>query len=46
VVEPGDTLWVIARRLQPKGDVRATVDRLVKANGGADLHVGERISLG
>src|SRR4051794_5896157 len=25
VVQPGDTLWTIARRLQPKGDVRVTV---------------------
>ena len=31
VVEPGDTLWSIARRLQPTGDVRALVDRLAGA---------------
>src|SRR5262249_31874931 len=29
VVQPGDTLWGIARRLQPEGDVRDLVDELV-----------------
>lgn len=32
-VRSGDTLWAIARRLQPTGDVRPLVDRLVAANG-------------
>src|SRR4051812_31796716 len=30
VVQPGDTLWSIARRLQPEGDVRVTVQRLTQ----------------
>ena len=37
VVQPGDTLWSIARRLQPEGDVRALVHQLVAANDGAEL---------
>ena len=42
-VGPGDTVWSIARRLQPSGDVRPLVDRLVQAHGGTVLRVGERI---
>jgi hypothetical protein len=45
VVQPGDTLWTIARRLQPQGDVRPLVDRLASAHGGPVLYVGERIAL-
>lgn len=45
VVQPGDTLWTIARRVQPEGDVRALVDRLEDAAGGASLQVGQRIVL-
>jgi len=33
VVRAGDTVWSIARRLQPHGDVRSLVDRIVAANG-------------
>lgn len=44
-VAPGDTLWTIARRLQPSGDVRPLVDRLATARGGAVLQVGERIQV-
>ena len=43
VVQPGDTLWSIARRLQPDGDVRPLVDQLVDLNGGTDLAVGQRL---
>lgn len=43
-VAPGDTFWSIARRLQPDGDVRPLVDRLVRDHGGAVLLVGERIA--
>ena len=46
VVRAGDTWWSIARALHPVGDVRATVDRLVAAHGGAPLQAGERISVG
>jgi len=45
VVQPGDTLWGIARRVQPEGDVRSLVDRLVQANGGPDLTVGQHLAL-
>ncbi|MFN2607931.1 MAG: hypothetical protein ABR511_08540, partial [Acidimicrobiales bacterium] len=44
-VGPGDTLWTLARRLQPEGDVRPLVDHLVAVHGGAVLRVGERIAL-
>ena len=37
VVQPGDTLWSIARELDPTGDVRADVDRLADLNGTAAL---------
>ncbi len=45
VVQPGDTFWSIARKLNPKADPRPLVDRLVAAHGGATLHVGERIPI-
>ena len=45
VVGPGDTLWSIAGAMEPEGDIRATVDRLAAANGGAELQVGQRILL-
>ncbi|MDQ3979194.1 MAG: LysM peptidoglycan-binding domain-containing protein, partial [Actinomycetota bacterium] len=45
VVQPGDTFWSIARRLDPTGDPRPLVDRLVAAHGGPTLHVGERLPL-
>ena len=45
VVRPGDTLWHIARGLQPEGDVRPLVQRLSAVRGGAPLQVGERVVL-
>lgn len=45
VVQPGDTLWSIARELEPEGDVRLVVDRLADLNGGAPLVVGQRLAL-
>ena len=45
VVQPGDTLWAIARALQPTGDLDGLVDRLVRLNGGPSLAVGERVRL-
>jgi nucleoid-associated protein YgaU len=45
VVQPGDTLWEIARALQPEGDVRPLVGRIADQRGGAPLQVGERIAL-
>lgn len=32
-VVQGDTLWAIAHRLVPNGDVMGMVDRLVELNG-------------
>jgi LysM repeat protein len=43
VVQPGDTLWSIARRLVPGGDVRPLVDRLAAANGGTVLQPGQQL---
>jgi LysM repeat protein len=43
VVRPGDTMWSIARRIQPTGDVRALVDRLIAANGSASIQAGDRV---
>ena len=34
-VQPGDTFWAIARSLDPDGDPRPLVDRLVADHGGA-----------
>src|SRR5687768_7245304 len=43
VVQPGDTLWSVARRMQPSGDIRPLVDRLAAARRGTVLHPGELI---
>ena len=43
VVQPGDTYWTIARRVQPTGDVRALVDRLSSEHGGAPLQPGQQL---
>ena len=45
VVQPGDTFWSIAREVEPEGDVRPVVDRLVAEHGGPTLVVGEPIRL-
>jgi hypothetical protein len=45
VVQPGDSAWSIARRLQPTGDIRPLVDRLVERTGGGVLRAGERLDL-
>ena len=45
IVQPGETLWDVARSLHPGGDVRALVDQLAAANGGATLSVGQRLVL-
>lgn len=45
VVEPGDTLWTIARRVQPSGDVRPLVDQLIALNGTAPLQAGATVQL-
>ena len=46
VVEPGDTLWSIARRVAPGQDPRPVVDGLIEANdlrGG--LQAGQELSV-
>jgi hypothetical protein len=43
VAAPGDSLWTVARRVQPEGDVRPLVDAMREANGGATLHAGQRV---
>lgn len=45
VVQSGDSLWTLARRLQPKGDVRRLVDRLSERLGGASINAGQRIDV-
>lgn len=45
LVQPGDTLWSVARRLQPEGDVRPLVTRLRAASGGGPLAPGQRLRL-
>jgi len=45
VVQPGDTLWAIARRLDPNGDVRPLVDALSREVHGRPLQVGQQIVL-
>lgn len=45
VVQPGDTLWSVARSLQPDGDVRPLVARLRASSGGGPLVPGQRLRL-
>ena len=45
LVQPGDTIWSIAHDLDPSGDTRATVDRIVALNGSAALEPGQRLRL-
>jgi LysM repeat protein len=45
VVQPGDTLWAIARRIQPTGEVRPLVDRLAALHGPGVLQAGDRLVL-
>lgn len=45
VVQPGETLWSVARALQPSGDVRPLVARLSRANGGSGVRAGDRLTV-
>ncbi|HUR77202.1 MAG TPA: LysM domain-containing protein [Acidimicrobiales bacterium] len=45
IVQPGDTLWTIARRVQANGDLRPLVASLDAKRGGRPLQVGETIIL-
>jgi hypothetical protein len=46
VAQPGDSYWTLAAEVYDGGDLRSTVDALVRANGGGDLRAGDRIVLG
>jgi len=45
VVQPGQTLWGVARALTPDADVRETVARIQELNGltGASVHPGQSL---
>lgn len=45
VVRPGDTLWAIARQVQPSGDIRPLVDHLSHDVDNRPLQVGQRLAL-
>jgi hypothetical protein len=45
VVQPGDTLWGIARRLAPNDDPRPIVDDLTRVYGRGPLVPGETLHL-
>jgi LysM domain len=47
VVQPGDTLWSIARRIAPGRDPRPVVDEMVKANDlRSGLQAGQELVVG
>jgi hypothetical protein len=45
IVQPGDTLWTIARRAQPDGDIRPLVSTIEAKRHGRPLQVGETIEI-
>lgn len=45
VVRPGDSLWSVARRMQPHGDVRPLVHRLERQVGSDVVHPGQVLYL-
>lgn len=45
IVQPGDTLWSLARRAQPNGDVRPLVSELSKQLRGGTLMAGQTIEI-
>jgi nucleoid-associated protein YgaU len=45
IVQPGDTLWTIARRAQPTGDIRPLVSRIEAQRHGRPLQVGETLHI-
>lgn len=45
IVQPGDTLWTIARRVQPTGDIRPLVSSIAAGRHGRVLQVGETIQI-
>jgi len=45
VVQPGETLWDIARAIAPEADPRVVVAMLIERNGDAPLQAGQRLEL-
>ncbi|MEX1217154.1 MAG: hypothetical protein WEA11_01385 [Acidimicrobiales bacterium] len=45
IVQQGDSLWTVARRLQPRGDLRLLVDRLIERVGSTSVTRGQHINL-
>jgi|GEM_PF-1259031 len=45
VVKSGESIWAVARRLQPQGDVRHLVDALIERAGGASVVAGQHINV-
>jgi len=45
VVQPGDTLWSIARQLRPSGDIRPLVDALAERAGSGPLVAGAALAV-
>jgi hypothetical protein len=45
VVQPGDSLWSIAARLEPGGDLRPLVARLATEAGGDTVVPGQHLAL-
>ena len=45
IVRPGDTLWSIAERLDPRGDPRPLMAKLSRQAGGDTVRPGERLIL-
>ena len=45
VVQPGDTFWSIAHKVEPHADPREVVDRLIDLNGSGALQPGQRLRL-
>lgn len=41
--EPGDTLWTMARRVRPAGDVRPAVEAMLAERGTTEVQVGDRV---
>jgi nucleoid-associated protein YgaU len=45
IVQPGDTLWRVAEQFHGRHSVADFVDRLVTANGGTDLQIGQELTI-
>ena len=45
IVQQGDSLWTVARRLQPRGDLRHLVDRLIERVGATSVTRGQHINV-